>query len=200
MPKKIEVVPNAFDPTDDKLYSRSLSTSLVPSFIPEKSSPSGTPKSSDAHSPSQLRRINSVSVLDCRTFESVLEQIVVVLIYSIHPSLTASSWFHLSQSESMFSTKILQVQVPNLANMISIGICAMDKKAHSKPMKEILRRLTSHMEFEAVFFGDDTILNKPVEEWPICQILMSWHSDGFPLQKVSFHKNSSSFSFPYLFP
>ena len=28
------------------------------------------------------------------------------------------------------------------------------------------------------------ILNHPVEEWPICDCLFSWHSKGFPLSKA----------------
>ena len=24
---------------------------------------------------------------------------------------------------------------------------------------------------------------QPVEEWPLCDVLLSWHSDGFPLAK-----------------
>lgn len=28
------------------------------------------------------------------------------------------------------------------------------------------------------------ILNKPVEEWPDCDCLFSWHSDKFPLHKA----------------
>jgi len=67
---------------------------------------------------------------------------------------------------------------------IVIGICAMDKKAHSKPFKEILSRVTSFNEFEVVVFGDHCILEKPVEEWPCCDCLLSWHSDGFPLHKA----------------
>lgn len=50
---------------------------------------------------------------------------------------------------------------------IRLGICAMDKKARSKPMSEILKRLDSQT-FEPVFFGDHVILNEPVENWPIC--------------------------------
>ena len=26
--------------------------------------------------------------------------------------------------------------------------------------------------------------NKPVEEWPLCDFLLSWFSDGFPLDKA----------------
>jgi hypothetical protein len=37
---------------------------------------------------------------------------------------------------------------------------------------------------QVVTFGDDTILNKPVAEWPLVQCLLSWHSEGFPLKKA----------------
>ncbi|CAK0787238.1 hypothetical protein CVIRNUC_010454 [Coccomyxa viridis] len=67
---------------------------------------------------------------------------------------------------------------------IHIGICAMDKKAHSRPMKAIVDRLETYGEFEITYFGDETILDKPIAEWPSCDCLLSWHSDGFPLAKA----------------
>mmetsp|Transcript_36118 Transcript_36118/g.91148 ORF Transcript_36118/g.91148 Transcript_36118/m.91148 type:complete len:1152 (-) Transcript_36118:379-3834(-) len=67
---------------------------------------------------------------------------------------------------------------------IVVGVCAMNKKAQSKPMREILDRLRRTGEFEIINFGDETILNKPVEEWPVVQCLMSWFSNGFPLEKA----------------
>lgn len=84
------------------------------------------------------------------------------------------------------------MQAPGLADQdddsalpkIKIGICAMDKKAKSKPMKAILQRLLAFGEFEVELFGDDNILNKPVSRWPKCDCLLSWHSEGFPLKKV----------------
>jgi inositol hexakisphosphate/diphosphoinositol-pentakisphosphate kinase len=66
---------------------------------------------------------------------------------------------------------------------IRLGICAMDKKARSKPMAEILSRLDED-HFRVVFFGDDVILNKPVEEWPICDVLIAFFSKNYPLPKA----------------
>eukprot|EP00963_Diacronema_lutheri_P011878 scaffold1501_cov352-Pavlova_lutheri.AAC.21 len=67
---------------------------------------------------------------------------------------------------------------------IVLGICAMDKKARSKPMESIIQRMNSWNDFEVVYFGDETLLHKPVEEWPICNALVAFHSEGFPLEKA----------------
>lgn len=66
---------------------------------------------------------------------------------------------------------------------IRLGICAMDKKARSKPMAEILSRLDKTL-FEVVIFGDNTILHQPVAEWPIVDVLIAFHSSGYPLEKA----------------
>lgn len=71
------------------------------------------------------------------------------------------------------------------SNKIQIGICAMDKKARSKPMAEILSRLDTDTLFHVVFFGDDCILNKDIEEWPQnIDVLIAFFSKGYPLHKV----------------
>jgi len=69
------------------------------------------------------------------------------------------------------------------ADRIRLGICAMDKKARSKPMAEILSRLDENL-FQVVFFGDDLILNKPIEDWPDCDVLIAFFSKGYPLHKA----------------
>lgn len=69
------------------------------------------------------------------------------------------------------------------ARRIRVGICALDKKAKSKPMESILKRFDLRV-FDVVIFGDDLILNRPIEEWPQVDCLMSWYSTGFPLRKA----------------
>ncbi|KAL4151944.1 hypothetical protein PRNP1_008880 [Phytophthora ramorum] len=65
-----------------------------------------------------------------------------------------------------------------------VGVCAMEKKTRSKPMREILRRLEKKRQFDVFVFDDDTILNRPVEAWPACDALISFYSTGFPLEKA----------------
>ncbi|XP_023379450.1 inositol hexakisphosphate and diphosphoinositol-pentakisphosphate kinase 2 isoform X7 [Pteropus vampyrus] len=67
---------------------------------------------------------------------------------------------------------------------IVVGICSMAKKSKSKPMKEILERISLFKYITVVVFEEDVILNEPVENWPLCDCLISFHSKGFPLDKA----------------
>ncbi|XP_064148120.1 inositol hexakisphosphate and diphosphoinositol-pentakisphosphate kinase 1 isoform X5 [Loxodonta africana] len=80
---------------------------------------------------------------------------------------------------------------------IIVGICAMTKKSKSKPMTQILERLCRFDYLTVIILGEDVILNEPVENWPSCHCLISFHSkvkrpptlpdtleNSFPLDKA----------------
>lgn len=67
---------------------------------------------------------------------------------------------------------------------IVVGVCAMHKKSHSKPMQEILERLGRFDYLKPLVFEERVILEEPVENWPLCDCLISFHSKGFPLDKA----------------
>ena len=88
-----------------------------------------------------------------------------------------------TSSNASSTTVATNATSASAATRIRLGICAMDKKARSKPMSEILKRL-DQLTFESVFFGDALILNDPVESWPICDVLIAFYSNGYPLEKA----------------
>uniref|UniRef100_A0A452DVW5 Inositol hexakisphosphate and diphosphoinositol-pentakisphosphate kinase n=1 Tax=Capra hircus TaxID=9925 RepID=A0A452DVW5_CAPHI len=67
---------------------------------------------------------------------------------------------------------------------IIVGICAMTKKSKSKPMTQILERLCRFDYLTVIILGEDVILNEPVENWPSCHCLISFHSKGWCLSGV----------------
>ncbi|KAI5745620.1 hypothetical protein M8J76_012817 [Diaphorina citri] len=71
---------------------------------------------------------------------------------------------------------------------VIVGVCAMAKKSQSKPMKEILTRLEEFEFIKMIVFSEETI-QKPVDEWPIVDCLISFHSKGFPLEKAIKYAN-----------
>ncbi|XP_030379206.1 inositol hexakisphosphate and diphosphoinositol-pentakisphosphate kinase isoform X2 [Scaptodrosophila lebanonensis] len=70
------------------------------------------------------------------------------------------------------------------SKQVVVGICAMAKKTQSKPMKEILTRLGEFEFIKLVTFEEHVILREPVQNWPTCDCLVSFHSKGFPLEKA----------------
>jgi inositol hexakisphosphate/diphosphoinositol-pentakisphosphate kinase len=54
---------------------------------------------------------------------------------------------------------------------IVLGICAMDKKTSSKPMKEIMNRIEKTSIFQIKYFSDKVKFEQPVETWPVVRLL-----------------------------
>ncbi|XP_056595297.1 inositol hexakisphosphate and diphosphoinositol-pentakisphosphate kinase 1 isoform X2 [Triplophysa dalaica] len=81
----------------------------------------------------------------------------------------------------------------SMERQIVVGICSMMKKSTSKPMTEILERLCKFEYITVVIFPEEVVLHEPVEKWPLCDCLISFHSKGFPLDKaVSYAKLKNS--------
>ncbi|KAF8450696.1 histidine phosphatase superfamily-domain-containing protein [Boletus edulis BED1] len=79
----------------------------------------------------------------------------------------------------------------------------MDIKARSKPMREILTRLVqrSRGAIEVKVFGDKVILDEDVQNWPRCDVLISFFSTDFPLDKaISYVKLRNPFCINDLLP
>lgn len=66
-----------------------------------------------------------------------------------------------------------------------VGICSMTKKSKSKPMTQILERLCKFDYINVVIFPEEVILEEPVEKWPLCDCLISFHSKGKSYTRVT---------------
>jgi inositol hexakisphosphate/diphosphoinositol-pentakisphosphate kinase len=67
--------------------------------------------------------------------------------------------------------------------MIHVGVCCMAKKLLSKPMQCIIKHLEAYNELQVTQFDEELILNAPIEDWPKVDVLISFYSSGFPMEK-----------------
>lgn len=66
----------------------------------------------------------------------------------------------------------------------TLGVCAMENKVDSSPMKSILSRIIITGEFTIIVFTESMILNEDISNWPKVDCLISFYSTGFPLSKA----------------
>ena len=57
----------------------------------------------------------------------------------------------------------------------------MEKKLGSRPMREILNFVSRNTEIEILRFNDEMLLEKPIDDWIRCDVLIAFYSTGFPL-------------------
>lgn len=67
---------------------------------------------------------------------------------------------------------------------IKVGICAMEKKVNSKHMQFILKGLEDFGDFTIIVFTEEMLFNLDIEDWPICNALIIFFSNGFPYTKA----------------
>lgn len=62
----------------------------------------------------------------------------------------------------------------------------MKRKATSKPMREIMAKIVEYYKdwLDFFVFPEEVVLNEPVEHWPLCDCLISFHATDFPLHKA----------------
>ena len=71
--------------------------------------------------------------------------------------------------------------IRNGTTKIRVGVCCVQKKLASRPMREILKFLARNEEIEICPFNDAMLLEAPIEEWLRCDVLIGFYSTGFPL-------------------
>ncbi|GAW05306.1 cortical actin cytoskeleton protein asp1 [Lentinula edodes] len=153
---------------------------------------------------------------DCRTMEVSTKKgggessarmlaIVCTQLEDKRPSPRSSSLITRSSSPSSIGSHdaFQEIGPSQPVAPVILGVCAMDVKARSRAMREILIRIVerSRGTIEVKVFGDKVILDEDVENWPRCDILISFFSTDFPLDKaVSYVKLRNPFCINDLIP
>ncbi len=88
------------------------------------------------------------------------------------------------QTQSMDFIRPATEKNGNAKKSIRLGVCAMEKKITCKPMQEILKRLNATDDITTILFPEILIFKLPIQEWPIVDCLITFHSTGFPLSKA----------------
>ncbi|OWB62620.1 hypothetical protein B5S29_g3556 [[Candida] boidinii] len=177
------VIHSTEESRSDSINSDALNTPNTPNLKPTTSNSNTNintntntpvipiPKTSNPHLPTTFSEGNSPSPSPSAS-QSFLN------------SASSSSSNVLSHYTKQRTLSVTEYSGPLLPKIGTIGVCAMDNKVLSKPCRQILNRLIKNGEFDTVIFGDKVILDESIENWPTCDFLISFFSNGFPLDKA----------------
>lgn len=65
-----------------------------------------------------------------------------------------------------------------------LGLICMDKKAKSEPMRALLSKLNHDNYLDIIEFPECLLLNEDIDKWPAVDVIIGFHSKGFPLRKA----------------
>ena len=102
---------------------------------------------------------------------------------SVSVSVSVSARLNLLQGEMDEKSSSGAVSAPN-NEKIKLGLCIRDKKMKTTHNKNIMARIEAFGDIEIVPFGDKVISNEPINNWPQCNVLICYYSDGFPFSKA----------------
>lgn len=121
-----------------------------------------------AASPAEIHSTSATSLSTASTSSSAAKLLVPHNICNEQLLVPAAPW----KTTNNYETKRL-------------GICSRDRKVYGDSMSEILKQLKVYApEVQPIVFGDDCILNRPVEEWPVVDYLICFHTHAFPTDKA----------------
>nr|PVC51922.1 hypothetical protein MACL_00001207 [Theileria orientalis] len=96
--------------------------------------------------------------------------------------LTSCTWEKINSG--LFQLYINDVQRVERKMKFTLGVCAMESKVESSPMKSILKHLEDSGDFIIIIFPEEMILNEPITKWPVVECLISFYSVKFPQEKA----------------
>ena len=57
-------------------------------------------------------------------------------------------------------------------------------------MQSIINNLAQYNELQIIQFKEEMFLNEPIENWPEVDVLISFYSKGFPMEKALKYVNT----------
>eukprot|EP00050_Salpingoeca_kvevrii_P014971 m.42343 g.42343 ORF g.42343 m.42343 type:complete len:979 (-) comp6090_c0_seq1:161-3097(-) len=117
----------------------------------------------------------------------------VTRLHSAPSSLTARDLEHVAELDARFpdaATPHLAIprlsrSAPPVEHRIRVLFAAMPRKISASAMRHIISTFGEFPELKVDVMDEDALLRQDVSEWPPCDCLVAFDSDGFPILKMS---------------